>query len=82
MSETSDKGLYRKFTVRRTDGTDAPGQKHDQCTYFVLDMDHDKHAIPALRAYAKSCKASHPHLARDLEAVCDGNNMMKQRVNL
>lgn len=82
MSDSSTRGLYRKFDVRRTDGSDGPGGKHDQCSYFVLDMTHDKHAIPALRAYARSCKAKHPALARDLEAICDGNTLMQQRANL
>jgi hypothetical protein len=38
---TKDKrttGLYGKFTIRRNDGTDAAGEKHDGCEYFVLDL--------------------------------------------
>ncbi len=61
-----NKGVYRKFEVRRTDGRDAPGEKHDGCSYFVLDLVHDKHAIPALKAYAKSCRREFPALAKDL----------------
>jgi hypothetical protein len=59
-------GLYHKFTVTRTDGTSAPGQKHDGCEYFVLDITHDPHAYAALRAYADSCQKEYPKLADDL----------------
>ena len=71
MAETIDKrttGLYHKFNVRRTDGTSEPGQKHDGCEYFVLDLTHDPHAAAALRAYADSCEADYPLLARHLRA--------------
>jgi len=61
-------GLHRKFIVTRTDGKSAPGQKHDGCDYFVLDLTHDPHAAPALRAYADSCRADYPLLAADLDA--------------
>jgi hypothetical protein len=59
-------GIFRKFEVRRVDGSDQPGGKHHGCRYFVLDMDHDAHAPAALRAYADSCANSHPQLAADL----------------
>lgn len=59
-------GLFRKFEVRRVDGTDKPGGKHHGCTYFVLDVDHDPCARPALAAYAAACEATHPALAADL----------------
>lgn len=61
-------GLYNKFTVTRTDGASEPGGKHDGCDYFVLDLTHDPHAIPALKAYADSCRAIYPLLAADLDA--------------
>jgi hypothetical protein len=61
------RGLYGKFYVERTDGRSAPGEKHHGCEYFILDLDHDKHAVAALEAYAKSCKAEYPLLAEDLE---------------
>jgi hypothetical protein len=78
---TSDfvRGLYGKFIVRRTDGSDQPGGKHDQCRYFVLDLDHDKYALSALRAYARRCAKTHPMLSRDLLAIVDGNELMKAR---
>ena len=59
-------GLFNKFIVTRTDGKSAPGQKHDGCDYFVLDITHDPHAQAALAAYANSCEADYPLLARDL----------------
>jgi hypothetical protein len=64
-----ERGLYEKFKIERTDGKSAPGGKHHACNYFVLDIDHDPHALPALRAYAKSCKKDYPHLASDLELL-------------
>lgn len=61
------RGIYHKFNVTRTDGTSAPGGKHDSCFYFVLDLDHDPHAKAALQAYADSCRAEYPRLAADLD---------------
>lgn len=61
-------GLFRKFEVRRVDGSDQPGGKHHGCRYFVLDMEHDQHAPAAIRAYAESVSKSHPQLAADLMA--------------
>lgn len=59
-------GLYRKFIVSRTDGKSAPGEKHDGCEYFVLDITHDPFAISALIAYAQACESEYPLLAIDL----------------
>ena len=70
----SDRGLCGKFIVERADGRDAVGEKHHGCTYFVLDLQHDKHMPPALRAYADSCEAEYPALARDLRHVADDFN--------
>ena len=67
----AQRGVYKKFEVRRTDGKDRPGEKHHHCAYFVLDLDHDPHAIPALKAYAQSCRATYPELAADLLALAD-----------
>ena len=48
-------GLDReKFVVRRADGRSRKGEKHAGCQYFVLDLNHDPMALPALRAYAKA----------------------------
>jgi hypothetical protein len=59
------RGLYEKFRVERTDGESAPGGKHEGCEYFVLDLTHDPHALPAILAYAKSCESEYPMLASD-----------------
>ena len=66
MIDKRSTGLYAKFTVTRTDGKSAPGEKHDGCEYFVLDVTHDKHAHAALKAYADSCEGEYPLLARDV----------------
>ena len=67
MSDSdSQRGLYRKYTIERTDGSSGPGGKHEHCNYFVLDLVHDKHAIPALEAYAESCCREFPSLYDDL----------------
>lgn len=65
---TSDqeRGIYGKYRVERIGGT--PG-KHDQCFYYVLDLDHDVFALPALRAYAEACRDEYPALAADLDRL-------------
>lgn len=77
----SQRGLYGKFIVRRVDGTDAAGKKHDGCAYFVLDLTHDKHAVAAIRAYARSCEQDYPMLAHDLRSWADGNKLMEERTH-
>jgi len=59
-------GVYRKFDVRRTDGSSEPGGKHHGCEYFVLDVTHDPHARAALAAYATAVESTHPALAADM----------------
>ncbi len=59
-------GLYPKFTVIRNDGTSVLGRKHYGCRYFILDLDHDPYAIPALKAYADACQDRYQKLAKDL----------------
>ena len=66
MSDPKKRGLYNKFTVFRNDGRSEPGEKHDGCSYFVLDLNHDPYAAPALKAYAEACKLEYPALAKDL----------------
>jgi hypothetical protein len=61
-------GLFRKFDVRRVDGSDHPGCKHYGCCYYVLDLTHDQHAPAAMRAYAAACQSTHPQLAADIVA--------------
>lgn len=65
-NKTTDLGLYGKYQIERVDGTSAPGRKHHKCEYFVLDLTHDPHAIPAIKAYADSCRNCFPTLALDL----------------
>lgn len=67
-SSTNDRvrGLYRKYEVRRVDGSSEPGGKHAACEYFVLDLTHDPHANAALLAYVESCEQEYPKLAQDL----------------
>jgi hypothetical protein len=60
------RGLYQKFTVIRNDGRSAPGEKHERCAYFVLDLDHDPFAYEAIRTYAQNCRKKYPALADDL----------------
>jgi len=58
----SERGLYKKFEVRRIRAT----EKHMNCEYFVLDLNHDKFAMSALTAYAAACKEEYPQLAQEL----------------
>lgn len=77
MSDNT-KGLYDKFRVERNDGGNAPGRKHHGCQYFPLDLNHDPHAVPALRAYADSCEAENPTLAGELrEKALELENRLK-----
>lgn len=66
------RGLHDKFVVRRRDGRDTPGAKHDGCEYFVLDLTHDPAAWHALAAYAKAVEQTRPvlsdHLVRRITA--------------
>lgn len=71
MDSDALRPLYNKYLVQRSDGSSAPGAKHENCEYFVLDLVHDKHAKAALNAYAKSCVTEYPELARDLWARAD-----------
>lgn len=63
------RGLYGKYEVKRKDGSSDAFGKHANCEYFVLDLDHDKHAKAAIRAYAASCKKEYPELAKDLRKM-------------
>ena len=70
------RGLFGKFIVERVDGSDrregirgGPPGKHYGCEYFVLDLNHDPHAKPALIAYALSAEEDgYALLAADLRA--------------
>ncbi len=72
-----ERGLYHKFEVTRVDARDLPGEKHHGCTYFVLDIDHDPHAIAALDAYAQDCRDDRPLLAAWLDTVITASGFGK-----
>lgn len=61
--------IHHKYVVRRTDGKSEPGEKHERCEYFVLDLTHDRHAIAALRAYAESCVGEDARLSEELRVL-------------
>lgn len=61
----SKRGLYRKFTVTRHN----PSDKHNDCFYFVLDLDHDEFALASLATYAEACAEKYPMLASDLRGI-------------
>lgn len=62
-------GIVRKYEVKRTDGSSEPGGKHADCAYFVLDLEHDEFALPALKAYAQACSKAYPALSADLRRI-------------
>ena len=64
-------GLYNKFQIERVDGSSREGEKHYMCKYFVLDLNHDKHARAAIAAYAESCKDEYPELSKDLKILVE-----------
>lgn len=66
---TEPAGLYRKFVVERADGSSMPGCKHEHCSYFVLDLQHDRYAAVALRAYYQACSKTLPELSVDLHKL-------------
>lgn len=61
--DDTNRGVYYKYEVRRLND---PAGKHANCTFFVLDLNHDEFAVPALRAYARACRKKFPALAKDL----------------
>lgn len=67
MDPAQKRGLEaKKFEVTRCDGSSAPGGKHADCNYFVLDLTHDAFAPAALEAYADACEAKYPLLAQEI----------------
>lgn len=71
MADQRERGLFEKYKVRRTDGEDGPGGRHEGCEYFVLDLSHDPFALPAILAYAAACEEEYPALAFDLFEKAD-----------
>ncbi len=68
--DDSKRGLYRKYDVRRSDGSSHPGGKHHKCRYYVLDL--DRFAPWAMNAYARACEKEYPELAKDLKLYVAG----------
>jgi len=64
-----NRGIYRKYFVSRVDGSTGVGEKHEHCFHFVIDVDHDPYASPALVAYAGACAEEYPKLADDLKKI-------------
>lgn len=67
--DDKNRGLYNKFKVERVDGRSAPGEKHANCSYLVLDLMHDPFARDAAIAYADSCEQGYPLLAKDIRKI-------------
>ncbi|MFJ2298127.1 hypothetical protein [Oerskovia paurometabola] len=67
MTDTrrEDERLGAKYRVERTSD---PTGKHANCGYFVLDPQHDPHAVTAMRAYSAAVRSERPALADDLDA--------------
>lgn len=61
-----ERGIYGKYHVSRVDGSSEPGSKHEHCSYWVLDLTHDPHALPAYKAYAEACAEEYPVLAAEI----------------
>jgi hypothetical protein len=59
------------FAKKIRDVPAIPPPKHERCRYFVLDLDHDRHALAALWGYVSSCEAEYPALAADLRRLLD-----------
>ena len=70
------RGVYRKYTVRRTDGRDALGAKHDGCHLFILDLDHDPAAKGALLEYCRGHAETgdRPQLVQELREFLAGHS--------
>lgn len=68
---SAEQGMYLKYYVTRVDGRDGPEDKHYNCNYFVLDLDHDPAAKPAMLAYADAIEATHPLLAAGIRKGVD-----------
>lgn len=70
------RGIYQKFEARRIDP--EAQARHADCKLFVLDLDCDPHAVPAIRAYADSCEDEYPRLARDLRIRASQNKRARR----
>lgn len=77
-----EQGLYDKYIVLRTDGSSGKGDKHENCNYFVLDLNHDKHAIAALDAYAESARLEYPQLSEDIRHIIENIGGVKINIKI
>lgn len=59
------RGYYQKYVVERVDGRPITGPT------FTLELDHDPHAIPAMRAYIESLRnaGGYEELESDLQTL-------------
>jgi hypothetical protein len=72
MTSKTTIGLFNKFNVTRTDGSDIEGGKHHGCEYLVLDMTHDPLAFHPVRSYAANAeRAGYTKLSEDLYAKAE-----------
>jgi len=76
---TQSRGLFAKFRVERLTPS-SRGIDHTGCRYFVLDITHDPHALPAALAYANSCESEYPFLAADIRAMVRGVALLAKSV--
>ena len=76
-SISSDPGLIEKYRVKRVDQRDKPGQKHENCLYFVLDIAHDRYARAGIFAYATACKQEFPKMSKQLFMIANQLNQGK-----
>ena len=60
-------GLKRKYIITKTNGKSID----PDAVYFVLRVDKDPHAIPALKAYADSVEKDNPEFASDIRALIE-----------
>lgn len=61
----------KNVVVTRIDGRDKEGQKHCDCSYFVLEKSEDGSITLAVQAavlaYAGACRKEYPLLAADID---------------
>lgn len=72
VSDDRERGVYSKYYVERVDGTSGVGEKHENCWYWVLDIEHDEFSIHALKAYIDACTEKFPLLAKQLANIVRG----------
>lgn len=73
---SADGPIFPKYHVSRADAAefDINSKHYGGCRYFVLDIDHDPYARPAIAAYAAHCVDTHPQLAQSLWDLIQDDN--------